>query len=156
MNPLRTRQSGMAIVEFTIVLPVLLFLFIATAEVGRLLYDYNTLTKAQRNGARFLAAKLHLGGASSYTQFEDLATNLVIYGHINGGGDPLLPRLNDPDPAVADVALDNPTPDDVRVSVTYWYQPMVFSAIPGLGLGGDIDLGLTLRSSVTMRVMRGG
>ena len=39
-------QRGVAIIEFVITLPLLLLLLLATAEIGRALFQYNTLTKA--------------------------------------------------------------------------------------------------------------
>ena len=51
----RHRQRGLAIVEFAIVLPLLLLLSLATTELGRALYQQDTLNKAVRDGARHLA-----------------------------------------------------------------------------------------------------
>ena len=38
--------------EFAIVLPVLLIILIAVFDVGRLVFAYNDITNAARNGAR--------------------------------------------------------------------------------------------------------
>jgi len=151
----RQKQSGMAIIEFTIALPLMLILFVGTAEVGRLLYDYNTLTKAQRTGARHLATHAETGNTDIYvvsgSQYATEATNLVVFGTIDGSGTPLLPNLS-----AANVTLDDPTQNEVRVTVSYNYVPMIFTTLPGFGVVSDIPLGLTLSSSVTMRALRGG
>ncbi|MCO4757885.1 MAG: pilus assembly protein [Oceanospirillaceae bacterium] len=149
----RKKQSGVAIIELTVALPLLLLLFVGVAEMGRLLYDYNTLTKAQRNGVRHLAIHAETGNTDIYVNgfYGTEATNLVVYGNTVGTGAPLLEGFT-----VDDVTVDDPTADEVRVTVAYDYTPMVFTAIPGFGLFDDITLGMTLSSSVTMRAMRGG
>ncbi len=51
----RTRQRGLAMVEFAIALPLLLLLLLAIGEMGRLLYQYNSLLQASRDASRFVA-----------------------------------------------------------------------------------------------------
>ncbi len=48
----RTRETGSAMVETVIVLPVLLLIFFAIAEFGMLLGRFQTLNNAVREGAR--------------------------------------------------------------------------------------------------------
>ncbi|MDI3323799.1 TadE/TadG family type IV pilus assembly protein [Pontibacterium granulatum] len=148
------RQKGLAAVEFTIALPVLLLLFLATAELGKLLYDYNTLTKAQRNGIRYLAARAVTGQTANTianVTYVSQAQNLVVFGDISGAGEPLLSGFT-----VEDVVYDDPTDDDVRVTVSYEYTPMIFDSLPTFGLGDSINLNFTLSSSITMRALLGG
>jgi len=145
------RQQGIAAVEFTIAVPILLMLFIGTAELGKLLYDYNTLSKAQRNGIRYLAAQASAGQAGNAIDndtYIDNASNLVVYGNLAGIGDPLLEGFT-----TDDVAFDDPTDDDVRVTVTYDYSPMIFDALPSFGFGTPTTLNFTLSSSITMRAL---
>ena len=52
----RQRQQGLAMVEFTLVLPVLLLLMLAFGEFGRMLYQYNVLLQASRDAGRFVAS----------------------------------------------------------------------------------------------------
>src|SRR5262249_49021280 len=47
---------GVAALEVAIALPVLLFLMMATVEIGRLLAQYDALTKSVRGAARYLAS----------------------------------------------------------------------------------------------------
>ena len=49
------RQKGVAALELAIAVPVLLLLLLASAELGRAFYQYNTLTKSVRDGARYLS-----------------------------------------------------------------------------------------------------
>lgn len=148
------RQKGLAAVEFTIAIPFLLMLFIATAELGKLLYDYNTLTKSQRNGIRYLAAQAssgQAGNAIDNNTYISNAKNLVVYGTLDGSGTPLLPGFS-----TDNVSFNNPSDDEVRVFVSYAYSPMVFDALPTFGFGSSTDLTLTLTSSITMRALIGG
>jgi Flp pilus assembly protein TadG len=51
------RQTGIAAVECVIVLPLVLFLILAVAEVGNAIQQYNSLTHAARDAARYASKK---------------------------------------------------------------------------------------------------
>ncbi len=51
IQTLRPRTRGQALVELAIILPVLLLLFLATLDLGRLFYSSITLSNAAREGA---------------------------------------------------------------------------------------------------------
>jgi Flp pilus assembly protein TadG len=59
------RQSGLAAVEFAITLPVLLLLMLGTAELGRMLSQYDTLTKSVRDGCRYVASQTSIVGGTT-------------------------------------------------------------------------------------------
>jgi Flp pilus assembly protein TadG len=46
------RERGQSLVEFALVIPVLLLLFMGILDFGRAIYAYNTLSNAAREGAR--------------------------------------------------------------------------------------------------------
>ena len=48
----KTSPQGQALVEFALVLPILLLLIFGIIDAGRLIYTYNTVSNAARNGAR--------------------------------------------------------------------------------------------------------
>jgi Flp pilus assembly protein TadG len=48
-------QTGSALVEFTLVLPVLLFLMLGVAQFGLIFYNYISVTNAAAYGARIFA-----------------------------------------------------------------------------------------------------
>ena len=48
---------GLAMVEFVIVAPLLMLLMLTVGEFGRVFFQYNTLTKAVREGARYAAGQ---------------------------------------------------------------------------------------------------
>ena len=60
-HPSLNKQYGLAMVEMVIVSPLLLLLIFGVAEMGRAFYQYNTLTKSVRDGARYLSGEAILG-----------------------------------------------------------------------------------------------
>jgi Flp pilus assembly protein TadG len=144
-------SRGIATVEFAICAPLLFFLMLATAEFGRVLYQYNTLTKAVRDGARFAAinAAIDAGGTRVVNitpEIRNETSNLVVTGNIAGTGTVLLPGLSP-----ANVAVENAGNGFVRVTATYNYVPILGPTLPTFGLGEPIDLTLSLPASVVMR-----
>jgi Flp pilus assembly protein TadG len=148
LNPIE--QSGIAIVEFVIVLPLLLLLMLGTAEFGHALFQYNTLTKAVRDSARYLAANARLGSTGVIaisSPMRTIAQNLIVYGNPVGSGSALLPGFTRD--AVIIVTEGS---DHIRVTAAYDYVPMLFpDSLPTFGLGSPISLNFTLKASVTMR-----
>jgi Flp pilus assembly protein TadG len=76
------REDGSSMIEFAIVFPVLLILFVGSAELGRLFYTYTTLAKATDVGARYLSTSRNAvnGTATEITTEKTTAKNLVVYG----------------------------------------------------------------------------
>lgn len=145
------RQRGLAVVEFALTLPVLLLLMLATAEFGRMLSQYDTLTKAVRDSCRYVASKAAVGTTyvvSITSQLQGEAGNLVAYGNTNGTGTALLPGLAPSNVTVADAGGGY-----VSVSATYTYSPMIGNTLPTFGLGNPISLNLSLKTAVTMRAL---
>lgn len=50
--PYRDRTRGQALVEFSLIIPIFLLLFVGLFDLGRAVFAYNTLTNAAREGAR--------------------------------------------------------------------------------------------------------
>jgi Flp pilus assembly protein TadG len=144
-------SRGIATVEFAICTPLLFFLMLATAEVGRVLYQYNTLTKTVRDGARYAAvhAAIDAGGTRVVNitpEVRNETSNLVVTGNIAGTGATLLPGLT-----VANVEVANAGNGFVRVTATYDYAPTLGPTLPTFGFGEPIDLTLSLAATVVMR-----
>lgn len=152
-------QKGVAIVEFTIVLPLLLLLMLAIAEFGRALYQYNTLIKAVRDGARFMSENAFLGDSQLPNDTARLTEvkQLVAYGAIGavacgayGGACQDLPGFEDEN--VATPTLYQDAAGDYYVTVSssaYTYQPMLGNLLPLTSIGVNIPL----QASTTMRVL---
>lgn len=144
------RQRGLAVVEMAIVLPLLAMMLVATAELGRAAYQYNTLTKAIRDGAQYAAQNVLIPGTGvmSLTAGVKAATqNLVVYGNPAGTGDSLLPGF-----VAANVTVTAADATHIQVSATYGYIP-IFGSIPGFGYGADITPASTLNASTVMRAL---
>ena len=142
---------GIATVEFAIVAPVLLLLMLATAELGRLAYQYNTLTKSVRDGVRFAVNEAAVGTTRIVNITELVRTqtrNLVVSGNINGAGAPLLPGLS-----TENVSVTNDANGFVSVSAVYNYAPAYRATLPTFGLGEPITLNLSLTATVVMRAL---
>lgn len=145
------RHRGIVVVEAAIVLPVVLLLMLAVAEVGRALYQYNTLQKTIRDATRHLAGK----AISDATGVIDLTASLItttrtlaVYGKPTSGGTALLPGFT-----TSDVSVSSPDALHVQVSASYTYTPM-FIAIPTFGMGdGNITVPTTLTAELTMRAL---
>ncbi len=144
-------QRGVAAVEFCIVVPLCLFLFLAVSEFGRAILQYNTLTKAVRDGVRYVADNAMVG----QSQIVDLtgpviaeASNLVAYGNVGATGPTLLPGL-----APGNVTITNEGSGVISLTATYGYQPMLGAVLPDLlGTGGQ-NTAFTMRAQVTMRAL---
>lgn len=75
------REDGSSIIELAIVFPILMILFVGTAELGRLFYTYTTLAKATTVGARYLSTSRKATGTATEIALEKTtAKNLVVYG----------------------------------------------------------------------------
>jgi Flp pilus assembly protein TadG len=75
-------ENGSSIIELAIVFPILLILFVGSAELGRLFYTYTTLAKATKTGARYLSTSRAVvnGTATEITNAKVAARNMVVYG----------------------------------------------------------------------------
>ncbi|AZQ53706.1 TadE/TadG family type IV pilus assembly protein [Burkholderia cenocepacia] len=87
----RSRTRGAVAVEFALVLMPMIMLATGVAEFGRAIYQYETLTKATRDAARYLSIWLPTDTAYPVSQ----AQCLVVYGSTTCGssGTELVPGL---------------------------------------------------------------
>ena len=147
----RKSQTGIAVIEFALVLPILMVLLLATAEFGRAFYQYNTLTKAIRDGARYLsdnslngAGVIELGGSTSTA-----AKNLIVFGNSAGSGDALLEGFSTSDITIT--TIDN---KHLKVSASFSYTPIIAAGIPSFGADSQTwDTNYTFQSSTTVRAL---
>ena len=148
------RQKGIAVLECVIVLPLTLFMILAVAEIANGILQYNALTHAVRDAARYIAEEAGAGaGVIQLTGTKINATkNLAAYGSASSDpgytGTALLPGLSTANVTVALFDTYN-----VRVAVEYPYQPLFGPSLPALagisGAGGAF----TMRTEVIMRVL---
>lgn len=149
---LTREQRGIAAVEFAIALPLLLFLMLAATELGRLLIEYDTLTKLTRDAARYVAANAAVGSTDIVNisaQTATAAQNLAVYGNTNGTGTALLPGLSSSNFTIADAGNGY-----ISVTASYTYSPMLGSAIPTFGLtASPLNTQFALNTVVTLRAL---
>ena len=147
----RSVQRGVAVVEFTIALPLLLFLLLAVSEFGRAFLHYSLLTHAVRDSARFVASQALRGQAGTVNLDAPLvasARNLVVYGTINASGSPILPGLS-----TGQVTVRNLGGGNISVVAAYPYQPMIGTGIPNLLGLGRLSTTFTLSAEVALRAI---
>jgi Flp pilus assembly pilin Flp len=90
MKSFKKNQSGASGAEFALTLPFLLLMLVSAIEVGRLLHDYQVVTKGLRDGARYLARQAWtcpsagVGvGSINVALHEDIAKHLAMTGVVN-------------------------------------------------------------------------
>ncbi|RXV65796.1 pilus assembly protein [Burkholderia stabilis] len=98
----RSRTRGVAAVEFALVLIPMVTLATGVAEFGRAIYQYETLTKATRDAARYLSIWLPTDSAYPVSA----AQCLVVYGSTTCGasGTELVPGLTTSMVTICDAA----------------------------------------------------
>ena len=153
LNRFRRDEQGVQLVEVAIVIPLLLMMFAAVGEFGRYFYEYTTLAKAARVGARLMAAK----PVSSPTKDWQLAAKrLVVYGNTAGNGSPVLPGLSISN---VDLVFQGGTyspstgagvPATVTVKIKDYKHDPIFdlgklTKIKGLSLNLDVKPSITMR-----------
>lgn len=144
-------QRGVAVIEFALILPVLLLLLLACAEFGRAFYQYNTLTKAVRDGARYLSDNA-LNGAGVIELGSGITTatkNMVAFGNSTGSGNTLLDGLS-----INDITINTVDSRHLKVTARYVYTPIFAAGIPTFASDQQtISTALTLQSATTVRAL---
>lgn len=85
-------MRGVAAVEFTILMAFLYApLVLGTVEIGRVLFQYNTLVKSVRDSARYIS--LYSATGPGYATQETNAKCLTVYGNTGCTGNPVVPGL---------------------------------------------------------------
>ena len=119
--------NGNAAVEFALVLPVLLLMFVGLTEVGRAYYQADAIEKGLRAGALYAARSPSLSGATLTT-----VENIVKTGSMNGSGALLVSGWGrgeaDLQITSVDFTLDGDAIPVIRLSATVPFDPM----LPGL------------------------
>ncbi len=87
------RQKGVAVIELAFVLPLMLILAFGITELGRALYQYNSLVKATRGAVRYLAQQ-DLANVDNVGLIYQTTKNIAVYGNETGSGSPLVAGLS--------------------------------------------------------------
>ncbi|WP_349569614.1 TadE/TadG family type IV pilus assembly protein [Azotobacter salinestris] len=167
----RRSQRGIAIVEFSIGVPVLLLLLLAVGEFGRLFFHYNILLQASRDAAGYAArhawddmlGRLELSRAipGSTLSVTDAAHNLAVYGFPvvaseedseSDRPDRILPELGLGESTIDVDEVCLPVCDHVRVTIRHTFSPLMGSALPGF-FGKAVSLEIPLVATTVMRAL---
>ncbi|MGC9361190.1 MAG: TadE/TadG family type IV pilus assembly protein [Anaerolineae bacterium] len=129
----RHRQRGQELVEFALILPLLLLLMVGIFEFGYVVFAYNTLSNAVREGARY--GSVHPESTDAIIErAERLTTGL--------DGDELTWDV------VGSADDDEPSETRISVSVTYQHHLMTGFIFQPFGIGEDGTIPLTASSSM--------
>lgn len=150
----RKQQQGLATLEVTLVTPLLLLIMLATAEFGRAMYQYQTLTQSLRHAAIELSrAEIDLSDPAAVDDAQSAwIKHLAVYGTpcpedpCSGGYSktPVLPGLSS-----TDVSITPSAPGFIRLQADYSWQPMFGATLPLTA----IDLSFPLSASITVRAL---
>lgn len=153
LHRFRRDEQGVQLVEIAIVVPILLMLFAAVGEFGRYFYEYTTLAKAERVGARFMSAK-SIDSAS--TDWVAATKKLVVYGNTAGTGTPVLPGLtiNNVDVKFAGGTYNagNGVPTTVTISIINYKHKSLFD-LAKLTKIKKLSLNVDVKPSITMHYL---
>jgi Flp pilus assembly protein TadG len=148
----RGGQRGVAMVEFTIALPLLLLLLFGIAEFGRMLFQYNSLLQAGRDAGRYAASEAWnatLGKVELSGELQARVKNVAVYGvpSVQSGAATAVPGLTTGQVEVSALGTDH-----VQVSINYTFQPVIGAVLPSF-TGDSVPLDVLLTSTVVMRAL---
>lgn len=149
IDRLRRDERGIQLVELAIVIPIFVLLFAATAEFGRYFYEYTTLAKASRAGARYLAT------ASVKTAEDTKAKNIVVYGNSGGTGSPILTGMTPDNVSITRQGGVLPFyPETVTVQISDFKHQPIFDLgkllkVTSLSMNVDVKPSVTMRYLIT-------
>ena len=146
LNRLVRNERGIQLVELAIVLPIFVLLFAATAEFGRYFYEYTTLAKASRAGARYLAT-----AAVNNTE-DSAAKNIVVYGNSNGTGSPIIDGLSPSNVVITRLGGVPVLPQTVSVQISGFKHQPIFD-LGKITNVNSLSLNIDVKPSVTMRYL---
>jgi len=148
LNRFRRDERGVQLLEMAIVIPIMLVLFAAVAEFGRYFYEYTTLAKASRLGARYLISK----SVNSSINYEVIAKNMVVYGNATGTGSPILNGLSANNVEVTYAGPVSGIPETVTVTIVNYPHVPLFN-LGALLNNSSLSLAVDVKPSVTMRYL---
>lgn len=128
-------QEGAALIEFTLLAPLLLSLVLGIAEFGRFFYQYQMVLEGLRDAGRYLA-RLDANDATNQSN----AANLATTGTIDGTGDDRVDGWAAADVAFSVIDVDNTAGtyrgpaeiEVIEVTTTFDYEDVGFLSALGL------------------------
>ena len=145
-NRQSTRGSGRNLAQLRGKLPIFILLFGATAEFGRYFYEYTTLAKSARVGARYLAT------AAVNSTEDTSAKNIVVYGNSAGTGNPILSGLSTTNVTITRSGGVPVLPQTVTVQITGFKHQPIFD-LGAITNTSTLSMNIDVKPSVTMRYL---
>lgn len=101
-------QRGVAAIELALIMIPMLIAAFGVTELGRALYQYNSLVKGTRDAVRYLAQQdLANADSAELTTIRNRATALAVCGQLScNGQQPLAPGLSETKVALCDYLND--------------------------------------------------
>lgn len=125
MRPTRCNSSeGVVFVELALVLVFLVPLFVLTIDISYALYEYQTLVKQVRAGARYLSVQPHLLASDPGTAtIKSKASCIVRTSTLDCSYPPLLPQLSSTSLVIIN---DSETDPALKSQETVKAEPFVY------------------------------
>ena len=121
-------------------------LFGAAAEFGRFFYEYSSLAKATRVGARYLTT-------AQVTAADDaIAKNIIVYGNAAGTGSPVVPGLTTGNVVITRQGGLPILPKTVKVQILGFQHQPIFD-LGAMIKQPSLSLAVQVKPSVTMRYL---
>ena len=136
------RQSGVALLEFTLILPMLVLMAWSVTELGRALWHYKVLAQSSREAARYLSMQTPGTGGEQ-------ARNLVLYGTLAGASAYQLSGLTAAQPVVVTWQRSTSSLALVKVTVSGYRFDSLAASVFGVRLGPIIfgDISASMRAA---------
>ncbi|MGS0724728.1 TadE family protein [Shewanella sp. 0m-11] len=152
------KQQGIAVIEFTLVLPILVLIIFVTVEFGRLLYQYSELTRMARSAGRFISNTAivnttgNLPAVLSDTNCDFCITKMK---RVLLSGDTINTTSNLSGLSSADITVaEYPANSGILVvNVSYDWTPLFAEKLNTLSFGNDIDLSFNLNASYAVTAL---
>ena len=129
-------MRGVAAVEFGLMLPILILLLFGIVEYGRMFYQYNTLVKSVRDGARYIS--VYSPTDPSYGTYKTQASCMVVYGNTGCTGSALVTGLTTSKVSIAQ--LSSGTVKMVKVATSGFSLGYITGYFPNTLTFGDISI----------------
>ena len=126
-------------IEFALVLPLLVSLFLGTWQFGYAYYLYGELEQAVRDGGRY--ASLISYDAADPSSYQSAVKNAVVYGNPAGGTQPIVPGLL-PSNVTVTMSFAGAIPTAVTVSISGYRLPAITAVrleVEQIQLVADLD-----------------
>jgi len=121
----RRKQRGNAVIEFAMLIPVLVAMFVGTWSYGSAYYIYAKLESAVRAGTRY--GSLTTYDAASTVAYQTAVQNMVVYSDPGGGSVPVVLGLQTSNVNVS-VQFMGSIPMSVSVSISGYRTPGMFTS----------------------------